>query len=178
MRILGIDPGFGRTGYGIIDVIGNRHVAVLYGCIETKPKSQTSVRLKEIYVSIADMIAQYQPQVVAIEELFFHRNVTTAIAAAEARGVAVLAAEMAGVEQAEYTPLQVKQAVVGFGRADKQQVQQMVKTLLGLREIPKPDDAADALAIALAHAQAQPYEARVRASIAAISREPRRKPPL
>lgn len=161
MRILGIDPGYGRTGYGVVDVLGNRHVAVVYGCIETVPHAPTGERLRDIFLAITAIIEQQKPEVVAIEQLFFHRNVTTAFAASEARGVVVLAAQLANIQQVDYTPLQVKQAVVGYGRAEKSQVQQMVKVLLGLREIPKPDDAADALAIALAHAQAHPYLERV-----------------
>lgn len=161
MRILGIDPGFGRTGYGIIDAEGNRHQALEYGCIETLPHTPTGERLRDIYQKVTDLLERYHPDVVAIEQLFFNRNVTTAFTAAEARGVVVLAAELAHVKQAHYTPMQVKQAVVGYGRADKKQVSEMVRILLNLREIPKPDDAADALAIALAHAQSATYLRRL-----------------
>lgn len=153
MRVLGIDPGFGRTGYGVIDMVGHRQVAVLYGCVETKPKSPTGERLHAIYLAVTGIIREQRPDAVAVEQLFFNRNVTTAFTAAESRGVAVLAAELAGVAQYSYTPMQVKQAVVGYGRADKRQVQEMVRILLGLDRIPKPDDAADALAVAIAHAQ-------------------------
>lgn len=161
VRILGVDPGFGRTGFGVIEVSGNRYAALEFGCVETVPHSPIGERLREIYMSVSDVLARHKPDAVAIEELFFSRNVTTGLRAAEARGVVVLAAEMAGVEQFEYTPLQVKQAVAGYGRADKRQVQDMVKLLLGLREIPRPDDAADALAVALAHAQGKGYRERV-----------------
>lgn len=167
VRVLGIDPGFGRTGYGVIDVQGTRHKAVEYGCIETTPGDALGLRLKEIYGALTDVIGRLAPDTAAIEMLFFSRNVTTALQAAEARGVAVLACENAGIAQFEYTPMQVKQAVVGYGRAEKRQVQEMVKVILGLREIPKPDDAADALAIALAHAQAGPLLARMQDKIAA-----------
>ncbi len=161
MRILGIDPGFGRTGYGVLETAGNRHQAMEYGCIETLPHTMTGERLRDIYLKVTDIIERFHPDVVAIEQLFFNRNVTTAFTASEARGVVVLAAELANVAQAEYTPMQVKQAVVGYGRADKKQVQEMVRILLNLREIPKPDDAADALAIALAHAQSSTYLRRL-----------------
>lgn len=152
VRILGIDPGFGRLGFGVIDVTGNRHTAVEYGCIETVPHTPTGLRLKRIYEGVSDVIRERRPDAMGIEQLFFSRNVTTALAASEARGVVVLAAQLAGVPQFDYTPMQVKQAVAGYGRADKQQVQEMVRVLLGLSARPRPDDAADALAVALAHA--------------------------
>ena len=152
MRILGIDPGFGRLGFGVIDAKGNRHTAVEYGCIETVPHTPTGVRLMRIHEGVSDVIRERRPDVMAIEQLFFSRNVTTALVASEARGVVVLAAEIAGIPQFDYTPVQVKKAVAGYGAADKQQVQEMVRVLLGLSVRPKPDDAADALAVALAHA--------------------------
>lgn len=162
LRILGIDPGFGRSGYGLIEVQQGKHSALLYGCVETVAHTPTGVRLREIYETMTTLIADYKPDVVAIEQLFFNRNVTTAFTAAEARGVVVLAAQLAEVEQVEYTPMQVKQAVVGYGRADKRQVQEMVRVLLGLRTIPKPDDAADALAVALTHAQQAAFSRHAR----------------
>lgn len=160
MRILGIDPGFGRSGYGVIDAIAGRHTALEYGCVETAPHTPTGLRLREIFEKMTTIMTTYQPDVVAIEQLFFARNVTTALTAAEARGVVVVAAQLADIPQVEYTPLQVKQAVVGYGRADKRQVQEMVRILLGLRELPRPDDAADALAVALTHAQQAVFQAQ------------------
>jgi crossover junction endodeoxyribonuclease RuvC len=161
MRVLGIDPGFGRTGYGVIDAVIGRQKALEYGCIETLPGDAMGRRLHDIFSAVNEIIAKYQPDVMAIEQLFFNRNVTTAFKAAEARGVVVLAAEMAGIPQFSYTPIQVKQAVVGYGRAEKKQVQEMVKVLLALTSIPKPDDAADALAIAITHAQASVFQSRM-----------------
>lgn len=159
MLILGIDPGFGRSGYGLIDSRAGRQTAIEFGCVETVPHAPTGERLREIYEKMTELIRAYTPDIVAIEQLFFARNVTTALTAAEARGVVVLAAEMARIPQVDYTPLQVKQAVVGYGRADKRQVQEMVRILLGLRSVPKPDDAADALAVALTHAQQAVFHA-------------------
>lgn len=163
MRILGIDPGFGRTGYGVIDTTRGL-VAIEYGCVETVPHTPTGERLRDIYEAVTDIIARQKPDVAAIEQLFFNRNVTTAFTTSEARGVVVLAAEMAAVPQVSYTPMQVKQAVVGYGRAEKRQVQEMVRILLGLQATPKPDDAADALAIAIAHAHSSSFLTRVRQS--------------
>jgi len=171
LRILGIDPGFGRSGYGVIEVQGHKQTALVYGCVETAPHTPTGVRLKEIYERMRTIMESYKPDIVAIEQLFFARNVSTALTASEARGVVVLAAEMAGIAQVTYTPLQVKQAVVGYGRAEKSQVQEMVRVLLGLRELPKPDDAADALAVALTHAQQAPFLAaaeRIQEQIAKV----------
>ncbi|MCY0900565.1 MAG: crossover junction endodeoxyribonuclease RuvC [Firmicutes bacterium] len=184
MRILGIDPGFGRSGYGVIEVQGQKQTALVYGCVETAPHTATGVRLKEIYERMRTIMESYKPDIVAIEQLFFARNVSTAFTASEARGVVVLAAELAGIAQVQYTPLQVKQAVVGYGRAEKSQVQEMVRVLLGLRELPKPDDAADALAVALTHAQQAPFlaaAARIQEQIAkldqatAVTRRPVQK---
>ena len=171
MRIIGIDPGFGRTGYGIIDAQGSSYQVVEYGCIETVPHTPVGERLKEIYLTVSHLLETYLPQEMAIEQLFFNRNVTTAFTASEARGVVVLAAELHQILQAHYTPLQVKQAVVGYGRAEKKQVQEMVRVLLSLRELPKPDDAADALAVAIAHAQASQVNRRLARLEAAVSRE-------
>lgn len=167
MRILGIDPGFGRTGFGVIDVVGHSYRMVEAGCIETSPKTPIGERLAAIYDAIVTLIHKHAPDEFAVEQLFFARNVTTALTAAEARGVVLLAAQKAGLRVGEYTPLQVKQAVSGYGRADKKQVQEMVKVLLSLRDIIKPDDAADALAVAITHAHFAVYNenmARVQAS--------------
>ncbi len=155
MLILGIDPGTAITGYGLVECIGNRHKMVDYGCVYTKNDRTDDLRLQQTYEGIRNIIQTYQPQAVAVEELFFNKNVRTALAVGQARGVILLATVHEGLSAAEYTPLQVKQAVVGYGRAEKKQVQFMVKTLLNLPEIPRPDDAADALAIALCHSFAR-----------------------
>ncbi len=152
MRILGIDPGYALMGYGIIEQQGNRLRACDYGSIATGPSASMPERLKYLYASLMDIIAETQPEEAAIEELFFNTNATTAIHVGQARGVAVLACVNSGLTIAEYTPLQIKQALVGYGRAEKKQVQQMVKALLGLKKVPKPDDTADALAVAICHA--------------------------
>ncbi len=149
MRILGIDPGTGRLGYGIINYEGRKVELVDYGCISTPAHTEITERLVLIFDSITSIIEKYKPDVVAVEKLFFARNVTTVMTVGEARGVVVLAAKKAGVKITEFTPLQVKQALTGYGRAEKRQIQKMVQGILGLKEIPKPDDAADALAIAI-----------------------------
>ncbi len=152
MRILGIDPGYAIVGYGVIDYEGNRFKTVDYGKITTTAQYSLAERLQKIYEGVTEIIRLHNPEMVAVEELFFNSNVTTAIAVAQARGVILLASSQSGKELYEYTPLQVKQAVVGYGRAQKEQVQQMVKVLLNLDKIPKPDDVADALAVAVCHA--------------------------
>lgn len=152
MRILGIDPGFAIVGYGVIDYEKGKYKTVDYGKITTPAGMDMPLRLKEVYDGVLRLIELFNPDVLAIEELFFNTNVKTAIAVGHARGVIVLAAANKGLKINEYTPLQIKQAVVGYGRADKNQVQQMVKMFLGLKEVPKPDDTADALAVAICHA--------------------------
>lgn len=152
MIILGIDPGYAITGYGIIIKDNGNLKALDYGVIATPAKSYFPLRLRDIHESLSHLISEFKPDCVAIEELFFSRNTTTAIGTAQARGVAVLAAAQAGKPVFEYTPLQVKVAVTGYGRAEKFQIQEMVKRLLILKQQPKPDDAADALAVAICHA--------------------------
>lgn len=152
MIILGIDPGYAIVGVGIIEYVGNKFRPIAYDAITTHAKMATSLRLKTIYDDINYCLEKYKPDAVAIEELFFNNNAKTAIAVAQARGVLVVSATNRGIPVYEYTPLQIKQSVAGYGRADKSQVQQMVKTLLNLNAIPKPDDAADALAVAICHA--------------------------
>lgn len=152
MRIIGIDPGFAITGYGIIDYNGNKFSVVEVGVITTEADQKLSERLLQLSQGLDFLIGKYKPDAMAIEELFFNTNVKTAIKVGHGRGVAMLSAAKAGIKVIEYTPLQVKQAVVGYGRAKKEQVQQMVKVLLNLDRIPKPDDAADALAVAICHA--------------------------
>ncbi|KHO62302.1 Holliday junction endonuclease RuvC [Thermoanaerobacter sp. YS13] len=151
MRVLGIDPGIAIMGYGIIDYKSNKFTIIDYGAVTTKAGIDKALRLYDIYNGIISLIKSYSPEVVAIEELFYNKNAKTVITIGESRGVSILAAVNSGIKVFEYTPLQVKQAVVGYGRADKYQVQQMVKVLLNLEEIPKPDDVADALAVAICH---------------------------
>lgn len=158
MKILGIDPGLGRMGWGIIESRGGAKVTVFgYGCIETEPNSEVSGRLFALHDEVSRIIDEYKPEVLAIEDLFFAKNVSTAFAVGQARGVVLLAASQKNISIAVYTPLQVKSAVTGYGKADKKQVGQMVKLQLRLKEVPKPDDTADALAIALTHAVSKKY---------------------
>ena len=150
--ILGIDPGTATMGWGVVRQEGNRLRYVQHGAITTPSNWEMPRRLGRLFDGVNQLVRGYRPETVAIEELFFNTNVTTGITVGQARGVAILAAYKAGIEVAEYTPLQVKQTVTSYGRADKRQVQEMVKALLNLQEIPKPDDAADGLAIAICHA--------------------------
>jgi crossover junction endodeoxyribonuclease RuvC len=152
MIILGIDPGLAIVGWGVVDYTGNRFTTLGFGSIETPAGMETEQRLSLIYDGINQLIETYKPEHIAVEELFFNTNQTTGIRVAEARGVILMAAYRKGVRIFEYTPLQVKQAVVGYGRAEKKQVITMVTMLLGLPKPPRPDDTADALAIAVCHA--------------------------
>jgi len=152
MRVLGIDPGTATTGFGVIDVSGQRVKFVQAGVITTLSTEEMPKRLVTIHQELTQLIAEFRPEQAAVELLYFATNVTTAMTVGQARGVVLLAIAQAGLPVHEYTPLQVKQGVTGYGQAKKPQVQEMVKTLLGLKSIPKPDDAADALAIALTHA--------------------------
>ena len=153
MRILGIDPGYGIVGFGLIDAQRSNYSFLNCGAITTPPNTEFSWRLEVIYNDMTELLRLSQPDVVAIEELFFGQNVTTGINVAQSRGVILLAARQAGIPIYEYKPMQVKQAVVGYGNATKHQVQDMTKRLLKLSAMPKPDDAADAIAIALCHAR-------------------------
>lgn len=150
--ILGIDPGFAITGYGIVRYEGNKFTVIDYGAIVTEAKKDLSERLLILNNELESIIEKYKPDTIAVEELFFNKNIKTALAVGHGRGVAVLSAAKSGKKVFEYTPLQVKQAVVGYGRAEKSQVQQMIKAILNLPQIPKPDDVADALAVAVCHA--------------------------
>jgi crossover junction endodeoxyribonuclease RuvC len=152
LRILGIDPGIAIVGFGVIDKEGSKLVPVQYGAIQTDSKTEPFIRLRQVYDTMCELIERYKPDAVAIEKLFFNRNVTTAFTVAEARGVLILAGVQQGLPVSEYTPLQVKQAIVGYGRAEKKQVQEMVRIFLKLSAVPKPDDVADALAVAICHA--------------------------
>ncbi len=158
MIILGVDPGTATTGYGVLRSEDDEMALIEYGTITTPADWQMPRRLEQIYAQLTALIAQHQPTDAVIEKLFFSKNVRTALSVGQARGVALLAAAQAQIAIHEYTPLQVKQAVVGYGRAEKQQVQQMVKMLLQLDHVPHPDDAADALAIAICHAHSARFE--------------------
>ncbi|TDF97658.1 crossover junction endodeoxyribonuclease RuvC [Paenibacillus piri] len=161
MRIMGIDPGIAIVGFGLIDKQGSRLVPVQYGCIQTEAHTDSALRLKMVYDSMVQLIDTYKPDAVAIEKLFFNRNVTTAMSVSQARGVLLLAAVQKGLELGEYTPLQVKQAIVGYGKAEKKQVQEMVRMFLRLSAVPKPDDVADALAVAICHAHSSAMQQKI-----------------
>ena len=152
MIILGFDPGYAIVGYGAIEHSRGKSKLLTYGAITTQPGPDISLRLREIYQDVCQLLDTIRPDAVAVEELFFTNNVTTGIAVAQARGVILLACAQRGLIPAEYTPMQVKQGVVGYGKAEKKQVMEMTRSLLNLKAVPKPDDAADALAVALCHA--------------------------
>lgn len=158
MKIIGIDPGTGIMGFGVIESAGGKNKMVDAGVIRTKVHQPLDERLEEIFNCLTEIIAATKPQVMVIEKLFFAQNVTTANSVSHARGVAMLAGKLGGLEIVEYTPLQIKQSLTGYGRADKNQMQQMVKIMLGLAQPPQPDDCADALAAALVHAAALKVE--------------------
>lgn len=151
MRIIGIDPGTGILGFGVIDSVRSKTTLVTAGVVTTPAHTPLDVRLEDIYDSLAEIIQETKPDVMSIEKLFFAKNVTTAMSVAHARGVAMLAGKKAGLSLAEYTPLQIKQTLTGYGRAEKKQMQEMVRLQLGLKDVPKPDDCADALAAAITH---------------------------
>ena len=155
MKILGIDPGYAILGYGVVEMRGNHFTACGFGAVTTGANEEMTSRLKHIYHELMNVIAEFEPEAASIEELFFNTNQKTIIAVSEARGVILLAAQKNKLDIGEYTPLQVKQSVVGYGRAEKVQVMTMVKNILNLEKIPKPDDAADALAIAICHAHSK-----------------------
>lgn len=157
MYILGIDPGFGRVGYGIIEYRNNKYRPVEYGCITTPAGDKLSTRLKKISDDLEEVISRYDIDAASVESLFFNTNITTGIQVAEARGVILLVLEKSNIPISEYTPLQVKQALIGYGRADKIQIKNMVKEILKLEKMPKLDDTTDALAIAICHANSCKY---------------------
>ncbi|HLD01304.1 MAG TPA: crossover junction endodeoxyribonuclease RuvC [Patescibacteria group bacterium] len=152
MRVLGIDPGIARTGWGVIEKEKNEARAIAYGCFETPSTKVLAERLRDIHQFVVKLLNTHAPDALSIEDLFFNTNAKTALVVGQARGVVLLAAAQAKIPIISYTPLQVKIAVTGYGRAEKAQVGQMVKTLLKLRVVPKPDDTTDALAIAITHA--------------------------
>lgn len=153
MIILGIDPGYAIVGYGVIEANAGKYRPISYGAILTEAGEDFNRRLCVIYDDLSEIIRRYRPQAVSIEKLFYHTNQKTVIGVAEARGVTLLAIEQNSIPIYEYTPLQVKTAVTGYGRAEKKQIMEMTRRLLGLSELPKPDDAADALALAICHGQ-------------------------
>ena len=159
MLVIGIDPGTATTGYGFIQASEDGILqAIDYGVIETSPNYPAHQRLLQIFQQLQKMIDLHQPDSGAVEKLFFQRNVKTAISVGQGRGVAMLALAKAGITMAEYSPLEIKQAVAGYGRADKNQMQNMVKALLSLDELPSPDDAADALAVAICHVHSEKFK--------------------
>lgn len=151
--ILGIDPGIATVGFGVIRAEGSRHELVRCGVISTPAGQRLSVRLQQIYDDMLDLIKMFNPDAISVEELFFNTNIKTGISVAHGRGVVLLAGQQSGVPMFEYTPLQVKQAITGYGRADKKQMMEMVRRLLNMNEVAKPDDASDALALAICHAR-------------------------
>ena len=155
MKVFGIDPGSERTGYGCVESDGSRHRLIACGAIVTSPRLGFPAQLLRIHQQLAALLAEHRPDCVAVESVFYAVNVQSALKLGHARGVALLAAVEAGYTCAEYAPAEIKRAVVGYGRADKRQVQEMVKLLLGLREVPTPHDAADALAVAICHVHSQ-----------------------
>lgn len=157
MRILGLDPGTATTGYGVIDEADGRLAVVAYGVISTDAHTPAPERLQTIYRELKDLITRYQPDTAGVEEVFFGRNITTAISVGQARGVLLLALADAGLPIGEYSPPRIKESVTGYGNADKAQVQLMVRNLLELEETPRPDDAADGLAVAITHYQYQHF---------------------
>jgi len=157
MRILGIDPGIAIVGYGVVDKEGNRYKTIAYDAVTTKAHTPLEDRLEKVYNGVCEIIKAYKPDAMSIEELFFNNNAKTALTVGQARGVIILAAVQNHIPVYEYTPLQVKQALTGYGRASKTQIQQMMKSMLGLTEVPKPDDVADALAIAVCHGNSMQF---------------------
>ena len=162
MIVLGIDPGYALMGWGVVESEGSRMRLINYGCVETKAGVPMYHRLRTLQLGVRDLVRIYHPDDVAFEELFFAHNVTTALMVGAARGAAIIAAAEYTENLYEYTPMQIKQAVTGYGKADKKQVQQMVRLLLKMDQIPKPDDAADAIACAITHCQAGPAKEQIR----------------
>ncbi len=162
MIVLGIDPGIAIMGYGVIEFNGNKVKVLENGVITTSSKTETPKRLEILYDNLDNIIKEYKPDEFAIEELFFNQNVKTAITVGHARGIQVLCAQQNNIDIYEYTPLQIKQAITGYGRASKKQMQMTITSLLNLRSIPKPDDAADALSVALCHILSQRFKEQFR----------------
>ena len=154
MRVLGIDPGLATLGWGVIEAEGSRYRLIQYGTLDTYPRDTFPTRLGSLYAGMKGLLDTFKPDEIAFEELFFSKNITTGIQVAGARGVALAACQSYTDRLFEYTPMQIKQALTGYGSAEKKQMQQMVRIRLGIAEIPRPDDAADAVACAITHAQA------------------------
>jgi len=161
VRILGIDPGFAITGYSIVDYIGNKFSLIISGAITTKAGTSFPLRLTKIFDDLNEIIENYKPDAISVEELFFNQNTKTAIQVAEARGVILITGCKKNIPTFEYTPLQIKQAVVGYGRADKSQVQKMIKTILNVKELPKLDDTTDSIAAAICHAHSAKFSEKL-----------------
>ncbi len=172
MRILGIDPGYAIVGYGAIEYEGNQFTTLAYGAVTTQAGVPFERRIEQVYDGVCQVIDCYKPEAISIEQLFFTTNQKTAIMVAQARGVVLLAAMKRGIPIFEYTPLQVKQSVVGYGKAVKHQVMEMTRILLHLKEVPKPDDAADALAIAICHAHAAGSSINKNMILQAVGKKP------
>ena len=164
MRIIGIDPGFAETGYGVIEKNNDVFCVIDYGVIRTSPKDDMGIRLKKIYEEIIEIIRKLNPDVAAIEDIFFSANAKSAIQAAQTKGVVILACVNSGIEVFEYTPLQVKMAVVGYGKAPKEQIQKMVKALLRLSDAPQSDHSADALAVAICYSNREKLDRILKSS--------------
>ena len=173
MRIFGVDPGSARTGYGCIDLRDSRYRVAVYGALSVPARLPFPDKLKSLHDRLADLLAQHRPDAVAVEDLFYAKNARSALKLGHVRGVLLLAASSAGIPIAEYTPTEVKKAVVGFGRAEKHQVQEMVALLLGMTDLPSPLDASDALAVAVCHAHTQGPQSRIEAATPATSGSPR-----
>ena len=161
MRILGVDPGYGITGYSIIDYVGNKFKLIHSGAITTPAKQSFPLRLSQIYTDMQNLINEFKPDAISVEELFFNNNVKTAINVAQARGIILTVGCKKNVPTFEYTPLQIKQAVAGYGRADKVQVQKMVKTILNVEKLPKLDDTTDSMAAAICHAHSAKFSQKL-----------------
>ncbi|QQS15349.1 MAG: crossover junction endodeoxyribonuclease RuvC [Candidatus Moraniibacteriota bacterium] len=165
MRILGIDPGTATVGWGVLEVNGNTMTAIAYGHISTSPALPLSERIAEISRDLREIAKRYTPSEASVEKIFFFKNQKTVIAVSQARGAILLTLQTLGIRLSEYTPLQVKQSLTGYGRAEKKQMQIMIKSILKLSEIPKPDDVADALALALCHANSRTYQNMLKQNI-------------
>jgi crossover junction endodeoxyribonuclease RuvC len=165
MRIIGIDPGYAILGYGVVDKSPNKYALVECGVFTTDKDDPMPARLKRVYSMLMDVISEFAPEAAAVEELFFNSNAKTAIHVGEARGAAILACANSGLPVYEYTPLQIKQAIAGYGRADKCQMQELVRRICGLSEVPSPDDAADAVAAAICHGNSVAFIERVKSAV-------------
>jgi crossover junction endodeoxyribonuclease RuvC len=163
MRILGIDPGLGSCGWGVLENDGGKTTALAFGCLSTTKSSEVSIRLAELFDQVTDLLKSYHPNILVLEDLFFNTNAKTVITIGEARGVIMLAAQKQKIPVLSYPPLEIKMAITGYGRAEKGQVQKMVKNILHLEAVPRPDDTADALAVGLTYCLANRFKSKIRA---------------